>query len=128
MSLAERWPDNLVGPGETPETALLRRVKMHEFLMTGGIQIGTDKQTGRAVYSGPVDPSVTTECPWHPEISGTQSCAAWTEIVAGRGSGEAVMSPVPLLPKTARNSQQQMLATVGEQIPDEIIIDGEEQD
>lgn len=88
--LRERWPDNQTFPGETKEKALARRVKMHEFLMTGGVQIGTDPVTKRAVYTGPVNPANTPECPWHPDYPGVAPCSAWEEIKAGRGSGEVV--------------------------------------
>jgi len=88
--LRERWPDNQTFPGETKENALRRRVKMHEFLMTGGVQIGFDPATKRALYSGPVDPATTPECPWHPNHPGLAPCSAWEEIKAGRGSGEVV--------------------------------------
>ncbi len=88
--LRERWPDGQTFPGESKEHALARRVKMHEFLATGGVQIGTDPVTKRAVYTGPVDPASTPECPWHPDYPGITPCSAWEEIKAGRGSGEVV--------------------------------------
>lgn len=88
--LRERWPDGRTFPGEPKEHALARRVKMHEFLATGGVQIGTDPVTKRAVYTGPVDPANTPECPWHPDSPGVAPCSAWEEIKAGRGSGEVV--------------------------------------
>lgn len=86
--LQPRWPDGQTGPGETPDRALLRRVKMHEFLMSGGVQISTNPVT----YSEPLDPAfpetLPSECPWHPDYPNLAPCTAWEEIKAGRGSGE----------------------------------------
>jgi hypothetical protein len=89
-ALSERWPDSQTFPGESKDNALRRRVKMHEFLATGGVQLGIDPATKRMTYSGPVDPATTPECPWHPDYPGVAPCAAWEEIKAGRGSGEVV--------------------------------------
>lgn len=79
------WPDQQVGPGETPETALRRRVKFHEFMMTGGQPNGF--KNGKMSYSDPVDPIVTPNCPWHNADGAGEPCAAWTEIVEGRATG-----------------------------------------
>jgi len=68
-----------LNPGETVEMALLRRVKMHEFLMTGGVQ--TSYVDGRMTYSGPVIVAATPTCPWHIDTD----CEAWIEIREGRG-------------------------------------------
>lgn len=64
--------------GRTPA----RAVKMHEFLMTGGVKVG--EREGKATYSDPInhhDPKYSRLCPWH----GEPICEAWAEIVAGRG-------------------------------------------
>lgn len=66
-------------PGETEDQAMVRRIKMHEFLMTGGVQVGRDKD-GQMTYSGPITAAGYPVCPWHGE-----DCLAWDEIVAGRG-------------------------------------------
>jgi|GEM_PF-2691868 len=66
-------------PGETVELAVKRRVKMHEFLMKGGIRDGLDK-FNRVQYTGPVSPTTHPVCPWHAE-----DCIAWYEIAEGRG-------------------------------------------
>jgi hypothetical protein len=64
-------------PGETEAAAIRRRVKMHEFLMTGGTQLGV--VDGKMTYSDPIDAATTPVCPWHDE-----DCIAWAEIQAGR--------------------------------------------
>ena len=64
-------------PGETEDAAILRRVRMHEFLMTGGTQLGV--VDGKMTYSDPIDAATTPVCPWHDE-----DCIAWAEIQAGR--------------------------------------------
>lgn len=89
------WSDTArYSPGEMPDAVLLRRVKMHEFLMTGGVYLGVDPETKRAVYSEPIDPDTVADehpdCPWHGVDADGTKCAAWEEIVAGRGSGESV--------------------------------------
>ena len=64
--------------------SMTRRIKMHEFLMTGGIKVG--EREGRTTYSDPIkhtDPAWETTCPWHGAQDG--DCNAWLEIVAGRG-------------------------------------------
>lgn len=67
---------------ETTDQALLRKVKMHEFLMTGGVPIKTNlpEHHGRVVYSPPVTAITHPVCPWHGD-----HCPPWDEIVAGRG-------------------------------------------
>lgn len=75
------WPDGNTLPGETPEAALRRRVAMHEFLAPGGVRT-VDKSTKAVTYSAPVDPTTTPQCPWH-----DGDCAAWRELVEGRGTG-----------------------------------------
>jgi len=67
-----------LNPGETEAEALKRQIKMHEFLMSGGVQIGYKE--GRMAYSGPVSPSTHPVCPWHGE-----GCVPWAEISEGRG-------------------------------------------
>ena len=66
-------------PGETPQAGTLRRVKMHEFLMSGGIQTGYNAE-GKMTYGDPITVATNPVCPWHGE-----DCEAWGEIVAGRG-------------------------------------------
>lgn len=65
-------------PNETDAQALVRRVKMHEFLMTGGVSLGYDKD-GTLQYSAPIVVADTPVCPWHEE-----DCVAWEELKAGR--------------------------------------------
>lgn len=63
---------------------MIRRIKMHEFLMTGGVKVG--EREGRTTYSDPIDHQAAeweNKCPWHGEQDG--DCDAWLEIVAGRG-------------------------------------------
>ncbi len=69
--------------GETEQSALKRRVKMHEFLMTGGIQIGLNSAQIME-YTGPIDDPVAygPACPWHGE-----GCSAWAVIFAGDNDG-----------------------------------------
>jgi len=69
----------LTGPGETVDQALLRKVKMHEFLMTGGVKTGINEY-GMVVYSDPITVMTSPICPWH-----DKDCPAWDEIVDGRG-------------------------------------------
>lgn len=66
-------------PGETQTDAVLRRVKMHEFLMTGGVPL-TYNGKGQMIYGDPVTAASHPVCPWH-----DRNCEAWTEIVEGRG-------------------------------------------
>lgn len=63
---------------------LKRRIKMHEFLMTGGVQTGYNDK-GEMTYSGPITVVNDPVCPWH-----GLSCEAWQEIVAGRGEWTAM--------------------------------------
>lgn len=56
-----------------------RAIKMHEFLMTGGVQTGYDNK-GIMTYGPPITVDAGPVCPWHGE-----GCMAWTEIVEGRG-------------------------------------------
>jgi hypothetical protein len=92
------WADTARFDGETEEKALRRRVRMHEFLMTGGIQL-TSKPT--VTYSEPIDPLTVAEeypdCPWHGVDPDGTKCSAWEEIVAGRGTGEVVSPTLPEL-------------------------------
>ncbi len=162
------WPDQQLGPGETAETALLRRVKFHEFMMTGGQPNGF--KNGKLTYSDPVDPSVTPNCPWHNADGLGEPCTAWAEVVAGRVTG---YKPEPTLKERQENWDQPKLpkpsgkqheshgpmvskttgkpiftwdddggseppledardtaigALAGEPVPDEIVIDGDEED
>lgn len=94
------YPDDLAFTNESPEAALRRRVRMHEFLATGGIQVGIDKKSGRTMWSRPIDPMVVKLCPWHPA-----PCSAWEEIRAGRGSGEV---PSPTLPELREQSRAEL--------------------
>lgn len=72
-----------LNPGETPEMALLRRIKMHEFLMSGGVQ--TSYVDGHMTYSGPIIIAATPVCPWHLVMEDGEECEAWVEIREGRG-------------------------------------------
>lgn len=80
------WVDAQLSPSDRGDAsrALARRVKMHEFIMTGGVIIsdGTKNGTGITTYGPPVDPTTNPECPWHGE-----GCSAWREIAEGRGYG-----------------------------------------
>lgn len=72
-------------PGENAETAMRRRITMHEFLMTGGVQLGLDSKM-QMQYSEPIGLAELagpqyTDCPWHPG----QDCAAWEMIRSGSG-------------------------------------------
>lgn len=69
---------NATHPGETEASALLRKIKMHEFLMTGGVMLGYEKGVMR--YGPPITVATDPVCPFHGE-----DCPAWEEIVAGRG-------------------------------------------
>jgi len=77
--MAVQYPMHLF-PGETEADALRRRVKMHEYLMVGGVQLGVEAETGRMLYSPQIDTTSHPECPWHGE-----GCVAWVEIAEGRG-------------------------------------------
>lgn len=66
-------------PEETVDQAMTRRIMMHEFLMTGGVQTGYNDK-GQMTYSDPITVADYPVCPWHGE-----DCLAWNEIVAGRG-------------------------------------------
>ena len=87
MSMNDEW----IKPrdGETEQSALNRRVKMHEFLMTGGIQIGYNADKIME-YTAPIDDPVAygPACPWHGE-----GCSAWTEIFAGNNDGTGTVGP-----------------------------------
>lgn len=61
-------------PGETPDKALARRVKMHEFLIPGGVQLGYNDDL-KMQYSDAIDVDATPACPWHGE-----DCPAWDVI------------------------------------------------
>lgn len=74
-----------LNPSETEQHALRRQVSMHEFLMTGGVQLGY--KDGKMAYSGPVTPITHPACPWH-----NPGCEAWAEITAGRGKWTALES------------------------------------
>lgn len=147
------WPDQQLGPGETPETALRRRVRFHEFMMTGGQANGF--KNGKMSYSDPVDPTATPNCPWHNADGAGEPCTAWTEIVEGRATGYKPEPTLkerqenwnqPKLPKPAhkpladkwwqadtepaledaRDTAIDMLSA--EAVPDEIVIEGNEED
>ena len=69
-------------PGETEAQAIVRRVKFHEFMMTGGIQ-QKELQGGKVVYSKPItllDALDIPECPWH-----GSGCDSWIAIRRGEG-------------------------------------------
>ena len=68
-----------LNPGETEAHALKRRITMHEFLMTGGVQIGY--QDGKMAYSPAIGPDEREQCPFHEDVD----CIAWREIREGRG-------------------------------------------
>lgn len=88
------WANTARFPNESSETALRRRVKMHEFLMSGGVYLGIDPETGRALYSELVDPATAADeypdCPWHGTDPDGTKCSAWEAIITGRGTGEPV--------------------------------------
>lgn len=80
------WADTARLPNEDDADAMLRRVKMHEYLMTGGVQLGLDKVTSKMLYSDPIETTdlwkaENADCPYHPG----QDCTAWANIVAGNG-------------------------------------------
>lgn len=73
---------------ETPGQVLIRRVKMHEFLMTGGVKTGTDER-GNVLYGPPItaDAEKFPTCPWHDDATTSEidRCDAWQSILAGDG-------------------------------------------
>lgn len=74
------WVDAQRQPGDQPgevgaASALLRRVKMHLFVASGGVVI--DTTSGITTYGQPVNPVTNPECPWHGE-----GCSAWEAIKA----------------------------------------------
>jgi hypothetical protein len=69
-------------PDEDETKALARRIKMHEFLIPGGVQLGYDSDL-KMQYSEAIEVSETPDCPWH-----GADCLAWIEIREGRGSGQ----------------------------------------
>lgn len=80
------WADTARLPNEDDADAMLRRVKMHEYLMTGGVQLGLDKVTSKMIYSDPIETTDLwkpehTDCPYHPG----QDCTAWELIRSGNG-------------------------------------------
>jgi hypothetical protein len=135
-------------PGENETQALKRRVKVHEFLMGGGVVLGLDEYD-RVVYSGPIDTTSHPVCPWHEE-----DCIAWAEIDAGRGYATTEpnrmslperreFTEVPSKPKLSGNpwdKNRQPIPIIEdardvaenafafEAVPDEIVIDGDEED
>jgi hypothetical protein len=66
-------------PKDEEGRTMVRRIRMHEFLMDGGVVTGRDKH-GHVTYSGPITVVEYPVCPWHGE-----GCEAWTEIAEGRG-------------------------------------------
>lgn len=71
----------MTNPGETEAEALKRQIKMHEFLMEGGVAEGRDA-SGTMIYGDPIVVSnMPAECPFHT----SEECVAWVEIKAGRG-------------------------------------------
>lgn len=80
---AKAFADAARFPGEDDATAMRRRITMHEYLMTGGVLMGTEN--GKAVYSDPITVAHLgqgsfEQCPWHGE-----DCTAWEAIRAGDG-------------------------------------------
>lgn len=88
------YADSSRFPGEDESKAIRRRVKMHEFLMTGGVLLGEEPKTRKPIYSEPIDPLTVAElhpeCPWHGVDRDGTRCTAWVEIIEGRGTGEVV--------------------------------------
>ena len=80
---------------------LKRSIRMHEFMMTGGVLAGYDPETGRAIWTEDVDPQVTPVCPWHQPVR----CLAWDEIRAGRGSGDV---PSPTLAELRGQTSEEL--------------------
>jgi hypothetical protein len=97
------WIDNTLIPGDKGsfDKALARRIKMHEFLATGGVVIeiaGGITTYGPAIditdlaaeyallnYDDEADKITARHlvtCPWH-----GYPCSAWFEIIEGRGYG-----------------------------------------
>jgi hypothetical protein len=131
-------------PGETVLDALKRRVKFHEFLMAGGIQIGYSAD-GIMIYSGAVSPATHESCPWHGD-----DCNAWDEITEGRGYGpdstslnvlelrdmtedERVSNRIIAESTTATTakpklSREKMTEALGVETPDEIKFEDDEED
>lgn len=74
--------------GETEADSLTRRVKMHEFLLTGGVQIGYNS-SGIMEYTSEIDPvEYGPACPWHGE-----GCSAWEVIFKGDSDGAGRVGP-----------------------------------
>lgn len=104
-SAYEGWIGQKLQPGDAgdPARALIRRIKMHEFVASGGVQIET--VNGIVTYGDPIEPADIRDridairvnphdnmeaeiaeamaCPWHGE-----GCLPWFEIIEGRGTGE----------------------------------------
>lgn len=82
---AKAFSDEVRLPGEDAVMAMLRRVKMHEYMMTGGVSLGANKSTGIVSYSVPITTDLMhnyAECPF---CHAHAECAAWEMILDGEG-------------------------------------------
>lgn len=131
-----KWPSGTLMPGEDKKRALRRRVRFHEFIASGGIAEGY--VNGKMTYSDPVDPMTEPECPWHGE-----NCEAWAVLREQGGTAEDPIRPnlaerremdVPVSTRRTRivpEPEPDIAATAfdaltGEELPDEITIEGDE--
>lgn len=92
-----------LNPGETEAKGMERRIKMHEFLMSGGVPLKERDKDGNIQYGPPIEIAKTPFCPFHGDI-----CDAWDEIVAGRGlwtKMELELDGLKQLPESARRDR-----------------------
>lgn len=97
MPIEER---NLM-PGETTTTqALSRRIKMHEFLMSGGVMTGY--VDGVMAYSEPIVAEEHVKCPWHL----AEDCVAWEAIREGHGHWTSLQAELDVLTEAYVEGEQ----------------------
>lgn len=97
MPIEER---NLM-PGETTTTqALSRRIKMHEFLMSGGVMTGY--VDGVMAYSKPIVAEEHVKCPWHL----AEDCVAWEAIREGHGHWTSLQAELDVLTEAYVEGEQ----------------------
>lgn len=96
MPIEER---NLM-PGETTTQALSRRIKMHEFLMSGGVMTGY--VDGVMAYSEPIVAEEHVKCPWHL----AEDCVAWVAIREGHGHWTSLQAELDVLTEAYVEGEQ----------------------
>ena len=136
-------------------TTITKAASVHWFLSAGGVMLGFDPESGRAIWSAPVNLSATTHCPWHdsgictdPEVWG--AIVLYTPATAPQH-----FNPMPepdysadysadyapgyggyggyggRYSETGRRRSQYPpipMPDLGGEIPDEIVFDGDEED